>query len=210
MEASPMDLAQGDLPRPSIFEDLSPITDVPNLPVDFPPSIIPTYVDDPIDRKKIKREQYLNTPEGGTRLANYKRDLIQHINSYVNQDGEWEYNEIPDDVTEGDYHISKVKLLRGLKLLDPKKYPIDEDLPENLAAGVDIAESYYGTPYLTKSQEQLNIMKDIHEQTNFSQSALHNQLNPPPTSENLEGYMEILGKHDAGLRRYFDAGGDED
>jgi len=200
-----MDLAQGDLPRPSIFEDLPPITDVPNLPVDFPP-IIPIQL-------KINMEQYLKTPEGKTRLADYKRDLIDHINSFVEEDGRWEYNERPNDFTEGEYHRAKVRLLRGLKLLNPKKYPIREDYPENTPPDIQAAatpKSYYITPYLTKSQERLSIMKDIHDKIDFSESELHNQLMPPPTSENLEGYMEILGKHDAGLRHYFDAGGDED
>jgi len=146
-------------------------------------------------------------------IVDYKRDLIDHINSFVEEDGRWEYNERPNDFTEGEYHRAKVRLLRGLKLLNPKKYPIREDYPENTPPDIQAAatpKSYYITPYLTKSQERLSIMKDIHDKIDFSESELHNQLMPPPTSENLEGYMEILGKHDAGLRHYFDAGGDED
>ena len=51
-------------------------------------------------------------------------------------------------------------------------------------------------------------MKDIHDKIDFSESKLHNQLIPPPTSENLELYMDLLEQGDKG--HYFNTEHDID
>lgn len=193
MEATPFDFAQGNLPRPppptaqnlqsGVFDGLSDITTLPKLSDEDD-----SYTDSDTDSDT----GYLDTEEGQIKFEEYATNLLDHINSFRNKDtGKWEFNLERNQDTEQEYRNSKIRLLRGLDIIEKSEYPLQEDIPEDAGPDAHLAFDI-NTPYFT-DDFNLEVMESIHDQINFKNSALHSEI--PIKSKDLETIMQSI-EHD--------------
>ena len=200
MEGTPMDLAQGNLPRPggdysSLFEGEQMTVDDPVdfrtldtmaeeglNPIDY---VTPPTVEEP---SEDAQPLYTETEEGKENFDNYAESLIKYINSYRDPDTKkWVFSDNiePNQDARSAYRTSKIKLLRGLDVIEKSDYSLVEDTDDE-----DMDINIVATPYLTDNDFGAGVMKSLHEQINFEDSLLHNEI--PIKPQDLEPVMETL------------------